>query len=150
MTASVTMYQSANVYLGNGSIQLGIDTLKVSLHTSTYVPNAATQTVYADLTNELSTADGYTSGGVALGSVTWNNSTVTATLDAADASWAATGSGITARYAVIRSTATHNGHVEPLLAYILLDVTPANVTATAGNNFVLQWNASGIMVSTIV
>ena len=150
MTASITMYNSANLYLGNGSILLGADTLNVTLHTSSYVPNANTQTVYADLTNELATANGYTSGGVALSSVTWTNSTVTSTLAAANASWTASGGSITARYAVIRSTATHNARVAPLLAYILLDVTPADVTATSGNNFVLQWNASGVAVSVIV
>ncbi len=150
MTASITMFQSANKYLGDGTIDLDTNTFKVTLHTSSYVPNAATQTVYADLTNELSTANGYTSGGATLGSVTWTQSTVTMTFDAADTSWTASGAGITARYAVIRSTVTANGHVEPLLAYVLLDITPADVTATAGNDFVLQWNASGIMQSAIV
>ena len=125
MTASITMFQSANKY------------------------NAATQTVYADLTNELSTANGYTSGGATLGSVTWAQSTVTMTWDAADTSWAASGGSITARYAVIRSTVTANGHVEPLVAYILLDISPADVTATTGNTFLLQWNASGIFTSAI-
>ena len=150
MTASITLFQSANLYLGNGSILLGADTLNVTLHSSSYVPNAATQVVYADLSNELATANGYTSGGVALSGVTWTNSTVTATLAATNASWAASGGSITARYAVIRSTATHNAHVQPLIAYILLDITPADVTATSGNNFVLQWNGSGIIQASIV
>lgn len=150
MTASITMFQTANTYLGDGTIDLDTNTFKVTLHTSSYVPSASTQSVYADLTNELSTANGYTNGGATLGSVTWTQSTVTMTFDAADTSWTASGAGITARYAVIRSTVTANGHVEPLLAYILLDTTPADVTATAGNNFVLQWNASGIFTSAIV
>lgn len=150
MTASITMFQSANKYIGDGTIDLDTNTFKVTLHTSSYVPNAATQTVYADLTNELSTANGYTNGGATLGSVTWTQSTVTMTFDAADTSWTASGGSITARYAVIRSTVTANGHVEPLLAYILLDITPADVTATSGNDFLLQWNASGIFTSAIV
>lgn len=150
MTASITMFQSANKYLGDGTIDADTNTFKVTLHTSSYVPNAATQTVYADLTDELSTANGYTNGGATLGSVTWTQSTVTTTFDAADTSWTASGGSITARYAVIRSTVTANGHVEPLLAYILLDITPADVTATSGNPFLLQWNASGIFTSAIV
>ena len=150
MTASITLFQSANKYLGNGSILLDADTFKTTLHTSSYVPNAATQTVYADLTNELSTANGYTAGGATMTSVVWTQSTVTMTFDADDVVWAASGGSITARYAVIRSTATHNAHVAPLLAYILLDITPADVTATTGNNFTLQFNASGIFTSAIV
>lgn len=149
MTASITMFQSANKYIGDGTIDLDTNTFKVTLHTSTYVPNAATQTVYADLTNELSTANGYTAGGATLASVVWTQSTVTMKFDAADVTWAASGGSITCRYAVIRSTVTANSHVEPLVAYILLDVTPADVVTTTGNNLVLQWDAAGIMTSVI-
>ena len=149
MTASITMFQTGNKYLGDGTIDLDTNTFKVTLHTSTYVPNAATQVVYADLTNELATAVGYTSGGATLASVVWTQSTVTMKFDATDVTWTASGGSITCRYAVIRSTVTANGHVEPLVAYILLDVTPADVVTTDGNNLVLQWNASGIMTSVI-
>ena len=46
-----------------GSVDLDTDTLKMTLHTSTYVPNIDTDDFYNDSTNELSTALGYTSGG---------------------------------------------------------------------------------------
>lgn len=46
------------------------DTIKVALLTSSYTPNANTHDFYNDLTNELSTANGYTSGGATLGSKT--------------------------------------------------------------------------------
>jgi hypothetical protein len=104
--------------------------------------------VYADLTNELSTANGYTNGGAALGSVTWNRSGGTVTFDAADTTWTASGGSIVARYAVIRKDGTANAIVSPLIAYILLDTTPADVTATTGNKLTLQWNASGIFTLT--
>ena len=64
MAASITFYQSFREYMSDGTIDLDTDSFKVTLHTSTYTPNAGTHTVYADLTNELSTASGYTNGGV--------------------------------------------------------------------------------------
>jgi hypothetical protein len=45
---------------------------------------------------------------------------------------------------VLRVVGTFNSQVDPLIASILLDTTPADVTATAGNTLTLQWNASGI------
>ena len=147
MTASITQYQTFNKYVGDGTIDLDTDTFKVTLHTSSYTPNAATQTVYADLTNELSTANGYTNGGVALASVTWTQSTVTMKWDAADATWAASGGSIVARYAVIRKVGTANSITDPLVAWVLLDTSPADVTTTTGNSLNLVWNASGIFTS---
>ena len=143
MAASITFYNSFREYIADGTIDLDTDTFKVTLHTSTYTPSAS-HTVYADLTNELSTANGYTNTGAALGSVTWAHSGGTATFDAADTTWTASGGPITARYAVIRKDGTANAIVSPLVAYVLLDTTPADVTATAGNTLTLQWNASGI------
>lgn len=148
MAASLTFYQSFREYMSDGTIDLDTDSFKVTLHTSTYTPNAGTHTVYADLTNELSTASGYTNGGAALGSVTWTRSGATVTFDAADTVWTASGGTITARYAVIRKDGTANAIVSPLIAYILLDTTPADVAATTGNTLTLQWNASGIFTQT--
>lgn len=149
MAASITLYQSFAEYIADGTIDMDTDTFKVTLHTSSYTPSASTHTVYADLTNELSTANGYTNGGGTLASVTWNRSGGTVTFDAADFVWTASGGSITARYAVIRKDGTANAIVSPLVAYILLDTTPADVTATTGNTFTLQWNASGIFTLAI-
>lgn len=148
MAASITFYQTFRKWIGDGTFDLDANTFKVTLHTSTYTPNAATQSVYADLTNELSTANGYTNGGFTLTGVTWTQSGATITFDANDAAWTASGGSITARYAVIRASGTLNTHVDPLVAYILLDTTPADVTATSGNTLTLQWNASGIFTLT--
>ncbi len=145
MAASITFYQSFREYLGDGTFDLNSNTFVVTLHTSSYTPNAGTHTVSADLTNELSTANGYTSGGATLGSVSWTRSGGTVTFDAADTTWTASGGSIVARYAVIRASGTLNSRVNPLVAYILLDTTPADVTTTTGNTLTLQWNASGIL-----
>jgi len=143
MAASITVYESFKEYLADGTIDLDTDTFKVTLHTSAYTPNAGTHTVYANLTNELSTANGYTNTGQTV-AATWVRSGGTVTFDLADAVWTASGGSITARYAVVRKDGTANGIVSPLVAYILLDTTPADVTATATNTFTVQWNASGV------
>jgi hypothetical protein len=148
MTASITLFNSFRKYLGDGTIDLDTDTFKVTLHTSTFAPSASTMTKYADVTNELATANGYTSGGATLSSVTWSQSGATVTFDAADTTWTAAGGSIVARYAVIRKSGTANGIVDPLIAYILLDTTPADVTTTDGNTLTLQWNGSGILAQT--
>ena len=141
MTASITFYNNWKAALAE--VVPRTATFKVTLHTSTYT-FAATHSVYADLTNELSTANGYTNGGATLGTVTLTRSGGTVTFDAADTTWNASGGSIVARYAVIRASGTLNTRVDPLVAYILLDTTPADVTATTGNPLTLVWNASGI------
>ena len=141
MAASLTFYQSFREYLGDGTIDLDTHTFKVLLTSSSYTPSASTHTVKADVTNELSTANGYTSGGATLGSVTWTRSGGTVTFDAADTQWTASGGSITARYAVIYDDTAAS---DELVCYILLDTTPADVAATAGNTFTLSWSASGI------
>lgn len=148
MAASITFYQTFRKWIGDGTFDMDTDTFKVTLHTSTYTPNAATHTVYADLTNELSTANGYTNGGATMASVTFSQSGATVTWDAADTAWNALGGSIVARYAVIRKSGTANARVDPLVAYILLDTTPADVTTTTGNALTLVWNASGIFTIT--
>lgn len=141
MTASISFYNNWKAAINDAALRAA--TVKVTLHTSTYT-FAATHNVYADLTNELSTANGYTNGGVALGSITWGQTAGTATFDAADTVWTASGGSIVARRAVIRVVGTFNTQVDPLIASVLFDTTPADVTTTAGNTLTLQWNASGI------
>jgi hypothetical protein len=89
----------------------------------------------ADLTNEVSNANGYTTGGITLTGVTWNRSSGVATFDSNDVVWTATSSGITARYAVLVDLTATN---DKLIGYMLLDAAPANVTATAGNTLTVS------------
>lgn len=143
MAASISFYNSFKEYVADGTFDLNTDSFKVALVSSSYTFSAS-HTVYADLTNELSTANGYTSGGAALGSVTFSQTSGTATFDAADTTWTASGGSIVARRAVIYKDGTANARVKPLVASILLDTTPADVTVTTGNTLTLQYNASGI------
>lgn len=144
MSSSITRYTSLSKHVADGTINLVSDTFNVVLLTSSYTPSSTTHRVYADLTNELSTANGYTNGGQALTSVSFNQSGTTSTWTAANPSWTATGGSIVAHYAVIYKVGTVGSVVNPLIAYILLDTTPTDVTTTSGNVLTITWNASGI------
>lgn len=142
--ATITFYNNWYEAIGREVDLDAPPTIKVTLHSSSYTPNAATHTVYADLSNELATASGYTNGGQALAGGVWAQSGASAAFDANNVVWTASGGSITARYAVLRLVGTFDSAVDPLIAYILLDSAPADVTATDGNTLTLTWHASGI------
>jgi hypothetical protein len=119
----------------NGTFDIDSDTWKMALFLSTSNIGAAS-TTYAGVTNEHANANGYTTGGV---SITFSLSgTTTVTADSTDATWTASGGSIVARFAVIYEV---GGNV---LAYCLLDSTPADVTVTDGNQLTVQISASGV------
>ena len=92
------------------------------------------------VTNELSTANGYTAGGTSV-TPSWTRSTGTATFDISDPSWTASGGSIVARFAaIVDETPTP----DRVVAYCLLDNTPADVTTTTGNTLTIQISASGV------
>lgn len=138
------LHDSAKEYMGDATIDLDGDTFKAILVTS--ASNLATTSVngYATVTNELSTAAGYTSGGLALSSVTWTNSSGTITFDCADLVWTASGGSIVARLAGIYDDTVTTPVADPVVCHSLLDNSPADVTATDGNTFTIAINASGV------
>lgn len=145
-------YDFFQKYLGDGTMDmddLAGHPLKMALFLA--AGNANTLSVgtgvYGDLTSEHANANGYTTGGVALASVTWTRSGSLVILDAADLApgWTASGSGIVYRNAVIYVNATVNSIVKPLVCTCLGDSTPADVTVTAGNPLNVTFNASGII-----
>lgn len=122
-----TLYNGVAEWIADGTIDLDNDTFNITLHSSAYTP-LATHDVYADLSGELTTAAGYTNGGAALTGVTWTRSGGTAKFDSNDQVWTAPqGQSLTARYAVVRDVTANK-----LIGYMLLDTTPADVTATGG------------------
>ena len=119
-----TFTTAAKTSLTTGTF-LDADSYKVALFLST--SNLSTSsTTYAALTNEHANANGYTTGGNAVTLSRTGTSTVT--FDTTDPTiWTASGGSIVARFAVLYEVA---GNV---LAYFLLDSTPADVTVTTGN-----------------
>lgn len=134
------MYDSAKEFIGDGTIDLDTHTFKVQLHTNSYTPNRSTQSVRADLSNELSTGFGYTAGGATL-TMSWGQSGGTATLDSNDPSWTASGGAIGPfRIAVIYDDTAGN---DELLCYCVLD--SSDLTASDGQTATITMNASGIL-----
>jgi hypothetical protein len=85
----------------NRVVDFDTDTIKVMLTTSTYTPSATGHAAKNSVTNEV-TGTNYTAGGASLASKTVVDSTGTITFDAADVTWAQSGTGFSnARYAVI-------------------------------------------------
>lgn len=120
----------------NGTFNVDADTFKMALFLSTSNIGSGS-TTYAALTNEHANANGYTTGGIAVDLTVAGTTTVTVDI-ATDPVWTASGGSITARFAVIYEV---GGDV---LCYCLLDSTPADVTATAGNTLTVAAHASGV------
>jgi hypothetical protein len=108
------------------------DTIAMSLHTSTYVPNQDTDQYFTSATNELATSGGYTAGGVTLASktLTYDGPTNTVRLKAADVTW--TAATFTARRAVIRKNNGGVATTSHLMGYIDFgaDQSPSGVDFT--------------------
>lgn len=119
------------------------DTIKVALVTSTYTVDQDAHEFFSSITNELATANGYTAGGVTLGtkSVAVDTATNQTRFIAAAAVWTATaGNSITARKAIIyKSTGT--AATSPLLGWVDFGV---DVPAT-GDTFTITWDATGVL-----
>ena len=136
-TGTCVLYESWLENLAKAA-NLSSDTFKIGLTTSSYSPSASTHTQLSDITNEVS-GNGYAQQ--TLGSVTWSESGGTATFDCADPVFTASGGSIVARYWFIYDDTVTN---DLLVAYGLLDNTPADVTTTDTNTLTLNINASGL------
>lgn len=136
------LYNSFKKKIMDGSIDLDTDTIKIALCTSSYTPDIDTHDFFDDITNELSTASGYTSGGASLAnkSITVDTTNDLAYFDADDTTWTATGT-LTFRYAIIyKSTGTAS--TSPLIGYLDF-VTDRSVVN--GETLYLQWASTGIL-----
>lgn len=140
MASSITWYDHSWKLITTGGVDLDTDTLKIALVTSAYTPNIA-HTVWNPGTNdsadpshnEVSNGDGYATGGVTLASPVVTNSNI----DFTDPAWTALTK--TFRYAVCYVDKVVGALTDPLLFYILLDTTPANIVSS-GSNFAIQIN----------
>lgn len=115
------------------------DTIKLSLHSSSYTADQDSHDFYDDVTNEVSASGSYSAGGATLSVTTsQDNTDDEGVFDAVDVSF--TSATITARYAVIyKSTGTAS--TSPLIC--LIDFG-SNQTSTAGT-FAITFAAEGII-----
>jgi hypothetical protein len=108
----------------------------------------ATETLRTQVTEELSTANGYTAtdgvtAGEVLASPTWVEAAGVVTFDAADTTWSASGGSIVASDVVLFDT-TPTSPLNPILFSVDFD---GDQTAGDGTNFLIAWNGSGIFTS---
>lgn len=138
MAVTAFLYGKVFEALTSASINWSSDTIKVSLHTSSYTPAQDTHDFFNDITNEV-TGTGYTAGGATLGSktATYTAGTNTTAYDAADTSW--TTSTITARYAVVRKD-TGTASTSPVICYVDFGAD----VVSSGGTFQITWDAAGI------
>lgn len=143
MAITAKLYASLPAKMANKEIDFDTDTVKVSLHTSTYTPNQTTHIYFSSAANELATASGYTAGGATLASKTVALATLTQKFDAADTTWTFSAL-VTFRYALIRVD-TGSAATSPLIGYIDFgaDQTPNGV------DYTIQWAATGIFTGTV-
>jgi hypothetical protein len=131
--------------LFNKELDWDSDDIKVMLVSSSYVPNQDTHDYLDDITAYEVTGTGYTAGGQSLASktVTYDGSTNTLVLDAADNTWAS--STITARYAIVYNNTGASAAAKPLVCYVDL----LSDQASNNGNFVIEWDATGILRLTV-
>ncbi len=136
------VYNEFKAKLGAAAVNLGTNTFKLALFlsTSNCADAALVDAHYATLTNQVASGSGYATGGATV-APSWAESGGTCTFDVADAQWTASGGNIVCRYAVLYDDSTGD---KDLVAYCLLDNTPADVTVVDGTVFTIQISASGI------
>ena len=120
---------------------------RLVLLTNLFAPDDATDELYADLTNELATANGYTAGGEALTTVTLTQTAGVVKFTSDPIVWTAAGGSIPAwRYGYLYYLGTLNAKVNPLIGHFLGDNTPADIPATTnGNTLTVTPNAAGLV-----
>jgi hypothetical protein len=143
--APLYFFDRALLKLTDGTIDLDTTTIKAVLTTST---QALTRTFtgtsgdarYSDLTNELTTANGYTAGGTTItGVLLTRPSANVVKFSSSNISWTLTGS-ITAKYLVFYASSATN---QDLLMVCDLDDTGSSLTATAGSLVIAPDSTSG-------
>jgi hypothetical protein len=141
--SAITLYNTFKEYLGDGTFDMNTNSFVVQLHTSTYTP-ALTHSVLADLTNEVANGNGYTTGGFALTTPTFTQTSGTAAWKTGNnPSWTGATAGFVARYAIFRANGTLNARVSPLIGYMILDSTPADVSIAVGNTVTISMHTNG-------
>lgn len=148
MAASAwTAYSKCVLALSKGSHNLATDTIVCTLHSNSYTPAANTDALWSDVSGtELSTASGYTAGGVSLASQTDTLSTATVTFTATSPTWASFSAG-PFRYAVLTRRAG-GSLVSGDLLICYSDLTGSGTLTGSGGSFTITISGSGILTLT--
>lgn len=140
-----------NFFNATGLLGANAANFKLALVSSAWTPANSTDEVWADMSaNEITAANGYSAGGIALTSVALTQTSGTVKFTSAAAVWTASGGSIAAwRRGVVYYVGTLNSKVNPVVGHFLGDSTPADIPATtSGNTLTVTPNASGILSAT--
>jgi hypothetical protein len=141
-----TVYYEAKKYIGSATLNL-TTAKRITLHTSASNAATATLSIYSELTNEVTSGNGYSTSGKSLASITWTQGASAGQIafDAADVVWTGTGGSIAnIKYAVISNVS--GGASGKLLCRSTL--TSAQFTLASGNTLTIAMNSSGILTLT--
>jgi hypothetical protein len=142
-----TVYSNAALSISKGSFNLSSDTYVLILVTGSYTPAPNTDHLYSDVSaNELTTAGGYTVGGVVLASVTDTLTTATVTFTSANPAWTTFTAGPFRYGVIVRRAGGSLVAGDLLLCYSDLG-GGSNITG-AGGTLTVTINASGIFTIT--
>ena len=117
------MYDAAKHLIDAGGLDLSATTgWRVALFgVASNANSLGTLATFADLTDELPTANGYTQGGVGVTDQTLTMDAGVDTFDSADAAWVASGGDLSAAYAVYFRQGTYGAVTDPLLCVSVLN-----------------------------
>lgn len=145
MAVTTSWYGAGASQVLNAAVDWDTDAINVSLHTSTYTPNQDTDAFFSAASNELSTASGYTAGGVALTTKTrtYDAASNEVRLDADDVTWTFSASK-TFRYAVFRKARGGAASADELIGW-----TDWGTDQTVTGVYTIQWDPAGIFYATV-
>jgi hypothetical protein len=144
MSASAwAIYNEAKKYLGAGTIPLP-GAFRITLHTSASNFNTATLSIYSELDNQVSEANGYSSSGKALANEAWTAGASAGQykFDADDPFWSANGGTIANIKGAVISQVGASAALHKLLCRSTLTTSQFSLSAT--NRLTITFNASGI------
>lgn len=138
-----TLYSNAVLEITKGQMNLSSDTFIMALINNSYVPAPNTDALWSAVSaNELSTASGYTAGGLVLASETDTLTSGTVTFTAANPSWASFSAG-PFRYGVIARRASGSLVAGDLLL-CYSDLGGGGTITGAGSTYQITISGSGI------
>lgn len=141
--AAWAFYNKFKEYMAEGTLDLNTDIFLLSLHKSTSNASTATLSTYAAVTNEVTQANGYLTGGKTLSATTWSVGASASEMrfDATAAIWTASGGSVASiMYAVIRESAGKLVAWSKLSASIFAVTDGNTLTITPSANGVFELN----------
>lgn len=137
------LYSNAVLELTKAAMNLSTDTFICALIANAYTPAPNTDKLWSDVSaNELSTASGYTAGGVVLASETDTLTAGTVTFTATSPTWASFSAGPFRYAAICRRAGGSLVAGDLLLCYS--DLTGAGTITGSGGSFTITISGSGI------